>query len=341
MNGQYPMGVALALGLVAAQPVWAQGGVQATLAPSAAVACLQPAAAQRGVPAFPFEAWKGGERGEVVVRLEFGGPDFPPRVRVLKQDGPDEFVFAVKSHVASWRVPCLPAGERATLEQTFSFDSSLRQSRLSAPVDAADATRRAAMKCLSHVSGGLSFDYPQKALNEGVQGQVLAALKFTSPDQPPEVRRVAARPAAETLRVAVERQAAGLRMPCLTGEHVEMVLTYQFVFESAGRMTRAGLKPLTLQQLLPAVRGIRTATLQLDTRDMGCPFDVTWQYRKPDFDNEVTETGATLAVREPMLSWFKGIELELPAAALDAVYGDTTTITVPCVQVDLKPQRTG
>jgi hypothetical protein len=341
MNSRVSVGVALAVGLVSAQPVWAQGGVQATLVPSAAVACLQPAAAQRGVPEFPFEAWKGGERGEVVVRLEFGGPDRPPRVRVLKQDGPDDFAFAVKSHVASWRVPCLPAGERATLDQAFRFDSSLRQARLSAPVDAADATRRAAMKCLSHVSGDLSFDYPQKALNEGVQGQVLAALKFTSPDQPPEVRLVAARPAAETLRLAVERQAPGLRMPCLTGEHVETVLTYQFFFENAGRTTRAGLKPLTLQQLLPVVRGIRAATLQLDTRSMDCPFDVSWQYRKPNFDNEVSEKGATLAAREPMLKWLKGIELELPASALDAVYGDTTTITVPCVQVDLKPQTSG
>jgi hypothetical protein len=48
--------------------------------PSQALACLTPAGAERGQPAYPQNRLKRQERGRVLVRLSFDDPGLPPQV---------------------------------------------------------------------------------------------------------------------------------------------------------------------------------------------------------------------------------------------------------------------
>ena len=116
--GWAPRAPVLALALAAAlpQPGRAQ---QVDLLPSAASRCLQPPAEQRGVPDYPFAAWKNGEKGRVKVELEITAPDRRPRVQVQVQerDGADSMVEAVQAHVRQWRVPCLTEAEQIAVRR--------------------------------------------------------------------------------------------------------------------------------------------------------------------------------------------------------------------------------
>ena len=317
---------------------WAVAGPAAArtvgLAPSAALACLTPAAAQRGEPEFSFEAWKEGQKVSVTVVLEFTEPDSAPEVTLLKQEGGEAFVAAVKAHVQRWRVPCLKAGAVASLQQAFHFDPDANLVHADATKHLADPVRRQALDCMMHLSGRKSPPYPPAALQGNVQGFVLAKLGFSAPDQPPQVE-VHARPGATLLKEAILDWATGLRLPCLSGERIDTVSTYKFHFEG----DRYGLRPLTLPGLLPSVTGIKTATLQLDTEAMGCPFVVSWQYRRPAMDNLVVETEKSLPERAALLAWLRQIDLNLPSAALDAAFGDKTLITVPCLKINLNPKE--
>lgn len=164
-----------------------------------------------------------------------------------------------------------------------------------------------------------------------VQGRVLVRMRFTAPDQAPQAE-VIARPQAR-LASAMTRWVQGYRMPCFGGEPVEAVYTFQFTFEGEGYgFTRA----MTLQEVLPAVRGIHTQTLNFDTTEMACPFEVKLKYRRPGLPNavgEVAPEGTPAATpfspnpaRRPLLDWLAKMELDIPPTALDSVYGDTVTL---------------
>ena len=97
---------------------------------------------------------------------------------------------------------------------------------------------------------------------------------------------------------------------------------------------------MDLRALLPLVKGIRTQTLDFDTRDMGCPFDVSFRYLRPGLPNNVGSVGSDHPARGALLQWLSNVELDLGVRQLSAVYGDSTTITVPCLNIHLDPKET-
>jgi hypothetical protein len=330
---------ALCTWMVAAWAVLVSPGLHAQptveLAPSDALACLTPNAAQRGAIEFPFDAWKTGRDGEVKVRAMFDSADGAPELRVLTSEGGAEFEAAVKAAMKQWRVPCLRPGQRATLEQVVAFKSSLGKAYTLPARDAAEALELAALRCMAHLRGEKTPDYPSDALRQGVQGNVLARVRVTGPDREPEVV-VSARPQARSLARSVREWLKDVRMPCLSGEHINSIYTFKFVFEG----DNFGLKPMTLTQFLPGVKGIRSTPLQLDTTAMGCPFSLRWQFRRPFADNGVHDLDTTpRPEREPLFAWLRQVELNLSEEALDAVYGDNTILTVPCLKINLNPKE--
>ena len=331
---------ALALAGMAALPVQAQSF---TLEPSAALRCLMPEAAQRGVPAYPFDAWKRGHKGRVLVELSFTTADKRPAVKVLQSEGDENseraFIDAVREHVATYRVPCLDEGSGlpARLQLEFVFRPGQGEVLGFVPVEPGAERRQALMKCLVHSSGEKSPAYPLGALRAELQGRVLARLNFSAKDQPPAAQ-VLSRPSARPLAQAVESFVAGYRLPCFDGEEA-VDATFTFIFRFEGERA-FGLKPLDLLTFMGSVRGIQKQALQFDTTTMACPFDVAFTYRQPSMNNWVGEYDSNIPARGPLLAWLANAHFDLPPRALDSVFGDNTVITVPCLKINLKPQET-
>lgn len=334
---------AAVLGLVLAAPAAAQ---QITLEPSAAVACLKPLAGQRGEPEYPFLAFKQGQKGRVQVMLSFTSADTRPAVKVLVQEGDDSFVAAVEAHVRKMRLPCHDGGATPVqLRFDFVFQADLEKVFSSAPEDGDAAACQAQAACIRHISGDKAPEYPTHALRMGAQGRILVRLRFDAHDQPPvaEILPMAgpdasrqARRVARMLADPIEDWVKGYRMPCLSGRPITVTMTFVFVIEGQGY----GFKPgLTLMTLLPTVRNIRTQRLNFDFNQLGCPFDVALQYRRPHMLNWVTDIGVPNPARRPFLDWLRQSDLDLPEQSLESIYGDTARITVPCLKINLNPQE--
>lgn len=308
---------------------------QLRLEPSEASQCLSVVAGASEVPDYPFEALKNRSAGKVKVLLTFNAPDRAPRVKVEAEEGPAILADAVRDHARNLRVPCLaPGAEPVTLRREYVFDQSLEKVHWSTAEDTADAERSEFLRCITHRSARKRPDYPRLALQNGVRGRVLARLVFSSPDAPPAAE-VLASPLASRLQETVEQWVVGLRMPCLQGAPVRVSHTYVFFIEGSAD----GFKPLTLLQLMRLSKGIRQATLQFDTRQMGCPFEVRLEYWQPYSRNLVGEVGEPNPARRPLLEWLRTVELDLSAQDHNTVFGDTAHITVACLNINLKPKE--
>jgi hypothetical protein len=320
----------LGLALLAASPVMAQ---QMSLAPSPALACLTPASEQRGKPEYPAGRIERKEGGTVKVALTFTGPELAPEVKVLQSVDHRDLVDAVLRHVETYRVPCLDAvGGSATLQFEFRFDPhDGRRVGWLAPVDMADAARARMTRCIAHVKADAKPMYPIALSRRGDQGSVLARLRFTAADQPPEVTVLDPSP-HPAFAMEVKDFAAGYRMPCHRGAPVSTDFVFRFVMEGG---TRVVLRDLSLVDFLRAARNAMDRPVSFDFDAMVCPFDVRLTYFRPSAPSAVGQVGDQLAARRPLLEWLSGLTLNLPDKTQNLLLGDTLTITVPCGNLKL------
>lgn len=302
-----------------------------------ATQCLTATDPKLQQPDYPFAAFKRQTPGRVKVTLVFTRPDSTPVVQVLSSEGGDEFVDAVKDYARTLRVPCMKADDVAqALNIEYVFKPDDRKVNFG-PMQLPDADRRAElMRCVNWTEVDLKAPYPRAAQQAEIQGRVLAELRFETPDTPPVIT-LHHRPSATVLARDLPARFRNLRMACFqpgVDKPITAIVPYTFVF----RGESYGFAPMTLLQLLGSVRGIRQQTVKFDTRTMGCPFDVRLHYRRPGLANTVGSVGDYMPEREPLLAWLRQAELDLPRQSLDMVYGDTAQLTVPCVDIDLRPQ---
>lgn len=331
------VGAAVSIGVLSLGSLcsFAAGAQQVELAQSEALQCLTPDRPERFDVEYPFVALKDGLPGRVKVALDFTAFNRGPLIRVVESEGGREFVEAVERAVKRWRVPCLPAEHTTTLLQEFVFKPDDRRVYWGDTADAGDGARRGLARCLTHVSGERMPEYPASVRRAQIQGRVYAEMTFRAADQPPEAA-VFARAYAEPLRAIVVRWVDGYRLPCLpAGETVRfsVVMVYRFEGEAYG------FKPLTLRQVVASAKGVRQQGLTLDTTAMSCPFDVRFTYYAPVRRNRVGMIGSDDPARRPLLEWLAGVELDLPQRTLDAVFADTTIISIPCLKIDLTPKE--
>ena len=333
MRGRAALGLAL---LLAAASAVAQ---QVEVAERETLRCLGVKAGAPPAPEFPPREFQNRVRGGVQVLLEFSAPDREPRVTVQENTGQEAFVEAVRAHVKDLRVPCLQPGEPPLrVVRDFVFRPDDRQVHWFRDSDADAAASREALSCVMHQGGPRQKTpiYPPAALRYDVQGRVLARLRFDGPDSPP-VAELSARRSARLLEQAVAQWAQGLRMPCHPGQGpVTGLYTLVFTFEGERHY---GFNELTFRALLGGTRGIREKTLNFDTTTMGCPFEVDFQYRQPQWLNLVGEIGTPDPARRPLLEWLQTVEFDLKPELLDAIHGDTARVLIPCIRLDLKPKE--
>jgi hypothetical protein len=307
-----------------------------TVEPSEASRCLVVAPGAAPEPTFPPMARVAGRSATVKVLLRFAGPDQAPELTLV--DAPADaadFVEAVRVHARDLRVPCMTAGApTAALQVEFAFLPDNRPVTRGLPNDAAAAADQRMVDCIVHQRPGSQPHFPESARRGGVQGRLIARLTFESADGAPQVE-VLHRPATRALRPSVHAWAQGLRMPCL--ERARFVAAYTVIFVFAGEQP-SGFGNVTFPALVSSARGIRDQALKFDTNTMGCPLEVRWQYRQPQMANAVGVIGQATAQHRPLLEWLENVELDLPTRALDAVWGDTVDLVVPCIVLDLQPK---
>lgn len=320
----------------AALPAQAQAP-EVQLAPSPAVACMTPAPAVRGEPEYPFAPWKRGEGGKVLVKIVFTGAALEPEVKLIDSSGDAALVDAVKAHVSTFRVPCLDDAQLPVrLRQEYVFIPDTRKAVWSAAADMADPARREKLKCMATNDGSKSPEYPAWARRAETQGNVLARLKFTAPDRAPEVVLHTHTRMTRDLGAAVDAWAQRLRLPCLDGGPVSAHVVFLFRMEGA---TPVGFRNVTFLQFLRMVKDLDRQQAAFDTHAMGCPFDVRLHCYQPYTPNVVGQLADPDPRRQPLLEWLSTLTLALEPRQMDAVIGDSATLTVPCVKIDLKPKE--
>ncbi len=318
-------------------PVLAQaGGNGPFLERPAELDCVVPVGEPQTLPLrYPFLEYKEGTPGRVKLEMHFTSRTLKPAVKVLESEGGYPFVAAARAYADNLRMPCLQVTEAGVrVVQDYIFKPDVREP-VQGPVDMANAGRRKELLACLKQPNPTSDDYPRAAMRRSLQGRVLVEAEFNAPDQPPKLTPHH-RPSAGLLVDAAKEQASLARLPCfVAGEDEPLKVSYVFVYVFEGQAF--GFQPMTLLELLPSVKGIRQQHVKLDTRAMGCPFELRWSYRKPHLSNVVGELGDRQASREPLLQWLRSVELALPAKQLDWIYGDTADIAVPCINIDIKP----
>jgi len=279
---------------------------------------------QLSTPEYPFEEFKAGREGRVVVDLSFSGPQAAPKVERLTMDGDADFGQSVRRFVAGLRVPCMAAGgPPARLRYEYVFKSDDRKSFASPPKDPAYTPERFA--CLT----SLQVDYPVQSAQRGAQGRVLVRFRFEAPDQPPQYEVLAAHPAGPLAR-AVQDHFARVRMPCIGDQPVSGELVYVFLLDGESSF---GFQPHTsFQQFLGALTPEDRKRLPASNQDMACPFDVRLHYRRPATDNRVFELGNHDPRRQPFLAWLREVRLASRAAE-PSVFADEISFQIPCYSI--------
>ena len=310
---------------------------EVVLEPSAVQRCLQPAVAERGVPAYPKVALQRRGGGKVKVELSFTTPDKRPAVKILESTGGEDFEAAVEDHVRSYRVPCLQYSEipaRMVIEFVFKADD--QKVTWTDSLHAEQEAKRAMLACLKHASGESGPVYPLQARRQEVQGRVLLLMHFDAPDRAPRVE-VFARPSARMLADTITDWAQDYRLPCHSGG--PLVASRAFHFYLGDSVYGFKSANLPLMQFLRSMRGLSQARVNFDFNAMACPFEVKLAYFQPLRPNAVGQVGVPHPARQAFLDWLAAVELDLPGDTLDALFGDKVTLSVPCVKINLTPKE--
>ncbi|MCB1995200.1 MAG: hypothetical protein H6933_17610 [Burkholderiaceae bacterium] len=323
------------LGLSMLALACAAGGVRAqqvSAPPSAAIACMTPAAAERGAPAYPPLALERKDGATVRVELAFSAPDTEPALRLLDEAYVDKaFVEAVREHVQRLRVPCMPAGgEPVRLIQTYVFRPDDGRNVVSLPPrDTAQAEQARQRACLTRITPDKLPDYPNTALRNQQEGNYLVRLHFDAPTTPPRTEIVAG-PRHSSLRASLNDFMPGYRLPCLTGAPVSVDLLFKFRIEEGARTM---LKDLNLRQFVGAARTVPPGRFDFGT--MGCPFDLRVSHFQPWKPHVVEQLGEARADRLDFIEWLSRVELKVDEKTVLALLGDTFTLSVPCGTLNL------
>ena len=327
--------VMASLCVLAAQGANAQRG-DIEVEPSAEpLSCLTSIRPESKLPVYP-DGVPPGTQAVVRVRLSFSSNDQAPTVDLRFNNSAPAFAAAVQSYVTNYRLPCLRPGAEFVAEQEFQFVQNLVPAILESPPRGPDGELAWPPECLTAIKNAPPPILPADSAINGraTAGTALVRLKFIAPDAPPEVSFLYNGGDVRMER-SIRNSVLAYRMPCLKAGDAPLVATQQFDFEFEGENT-AHLKPaLTLVQLLGLVKDLNTQAVRFDFTTMGCPFQLGVAPYQPYAKNSVSQLGEKNAGRREFIEWLRNVTFTIPARAMKTAIGHGTTVTVPCLLLDL------
>jgi hypothetical protein len=308
---------------------------EATLSPSPAQRCLEPAEATRAKPVYPEDKLRMKEGGTYEAEFVFTAPDRAPKVN-LHGNVDSYFARSIEAYAEQLRVPCMGAADRpVTLRQSFDFvPNDGRKVAWTAPSDSANAVREGKLKCVVPPQGDdAEIRYPDKMLREGREAVVVARVRFSAPDRAPEVELLDDGGRRE-FKYGPMQYMTHLRMPCVdAGSPVETLYYFQFRFEDG--VQHRVLQDVGLATFLGSVKAVPRGSIFFDTTKMKCPFDARLTFKQPFDRNRVEELEEDVPARHAFLDWLAGLELVIPGRKTTDLIDQQMTIHIPCAQVDL------
>jgi hypothetical protein len=164
-------------------------------------------------------------------------------------------------------------------------------------------------------------------------GNVFLRMKFMQRDEPPIVTVVYGgghHLLAETAKSWMEQYRLRCARPI--ENPVEATSTHRFSPRGGAKVT---LKDMGFIPFLQSVDRKSMGTPKFDFQTMACPFEVKVQLLQPYAPNEVRELERKEPSRKDFLQWLATLVFKYPDGYERFLVGDTTTITVPCMVLDL------
>ena len=307
---------------------------EASLAPSAAIACLTPAEADRGRPEYPEKMLRLKESSTLEVELVFKSPDGEPRVNFLNGTHVREFEAPVEAWASKLRMPCMAAGgEPVRLRQDFVFEpNDGRKVVYTAMSDPADALRRKQLECAVWPRGeAAELNYPDRALRERRQGILVVKARFVDPARPPQLE-VIDNGGSTAFIGAAHPYLDQIRMPCMGSEPIELHMFFDFRIPDASE-PRHVLNDMSLSAYLHL--GEPSSGVYFDTTTMKCPFDVRLKFRQPFEPNGISELESAVPARHAFLDWLAGVKFMVDPGLAKGLFGQESTLHIPCARIDL------
>lgn len=315
--------------LLCASAAWAQqnGGLQ--IEPQkASLACLLPAAGERGAPEYPEHLRMAHKDATVTAKLTFDSATAAPRFKVLSNTGSSDFQRAVAEYVQRYRLPCFDAS-LGPIETTQVFEFRARDSRAVHYSDVGQQATRLPVNCIATAP----VTYPPRASLAQAQGNVLLGFTFTKKGEPPEIQ-VLYGGRNRDLQAAAVSGAKNYRLNCDIPADAPVLAKQLFVFYIDGSGTPV-LRDVTLPQFLGAVDRADLGAVKFDFNTMACPFDVNIAMHRPYTSNSVGEYGETDPRRASFIAWLSKLTMRFPKESEPSLVGASIKVTVPCMLLDL------
>lgn len=300
------------------------------------LACLTSTQPERKNPTYPSGV--AYETSAVVrVHLTFASSDAAPDVEVKFNNGPEAFADAVRDHVATYRLPCLPSGKKIVGAQEFQFVQRGPSSAvLKSAARNADGYLNLSPDCMAGILGAPPPVFPAARFNEPYEspGAVLVRITFTAPDQPP-LTKILYDGGDRRRSAAVVRSVSEYRLRCMQPGDEPAVAVQLFDFRYQGDDPIRLKDELPLVQFLTLVKGIQQQTVRFDFTTMGCPFQVKLSLYQPYHTNGVKEVGQPDPNRREFVEWLRNLQVVLAPSLMKTTIGQRTTVSVPCVLLNL------
>jgi hypothetical protein len=294
------------------------------------LACLTPAASERGSPEYPPRQLAMRNGAKVVAEMTFDTKDGPPSLKlpIEKLNGNlEEFTGAVEEYAKRYRLPCLDKG-KVTLTQTFNFIADSRKIVTGSPEDTTDSM--AASGCQAIPPSGKPA-FPVTAASSG--GAVFLELKFEQAEAAPQLR-VIYNGRSPGLAQSAASWAKGYRLRCAKALVKPIVATQKHIFFGTDTNLYA-LKDLGFVDFLRSVQRSDLTGARFDFNTMSCPFDLRVTLFQPYDPNRVVELESHDANRQPLLDWMSRLKFVFKGDSERYLIGESLNVTVPCMVLDL------
>lgn len=322
--------VALVLAGVA-RPIWATSGftVQSENDP---LTCLtRPADA----PAYPPSMLERKGEAYVRVRMTFEAPDRAPKVDLFYNSGQDDFEAPVRAHVRAYRLPCMTVGAGPVVAtQEFRFTPGDGRKVFWSPERREDDDRQAMTKCISFGKGKPSYPLSARYAARPPVGTVLAKMRFTAVNEPPEVAILFNGGTPMLAGMVSGHIGEQYRMTCEPPSGFPVVASQSFSFTFEGER-EFRFKDVDLKTFVGGLRDVERQPVVFDFKTMGCPFELQLRVYQPYQANSVGEVGSSDPNRREFIEWVKNATFKLPPASANQLVGGSMKVSVPCGQLDL------